>query len=166
MGSCRRTFWVLALLALSATADVFGQTPPQTLVVTSPTIKAGEPVPIDHTADGKNVSPALEWSNVPTGTKELAVICEDPDAPPPVPFVHWVVYKIPATATRLPANLPIEQTTPMPAELAGAVQGMSGFRRPIYRGPAPPAGKVHHYHFIVYALDAALDLAPDSTKGK
>ncbi len=159
--SRRRQFSrALAVLVFSvATAGVFAQTP-ATLVVTSPTIKAGAPVPTDHTADGKNISPTLEWSGVPAGTKELAVICEDPDAPTPVPFVHWVVYKIPATATRLPENLPIDQTTAMPTEIAGAVQGVSGFRRPIYRGPAPPPGKVHHYHFIVYALDATLDLAP------
>ncbi len=136
----------------------------QTIIVTSPTLKAGEPVPKDHTADGKNISPALEWSNVPPATKALAVVCEDPDAPTPVPFVHWVVYKIPGTATGLPENLPIDPATPMPTEILGAVQGLSGFRRPIYRGPAPPPGKVHHYHFIVYALDTALDLQPGLNK--
>jgi Raf kinase inhibitor-like YbhB/YbcL family protein len=48
----------------------------------------------------------------------------------------------------------------MPAAIAGAIQGVSGFRRPIYRGPAPPPGKPHHYHFVVLALDANLDLKP------
>lgn len=137
---------------------------PQTITVTSPTLKADAPVPVEHTADGKNISPAIAWTNVPAGTKELALICEDPDAPTPVPFVHWVVYKIPAASKGLPENLPIDATTAMPAEVAGAIQGVSGFRRPIYRGPAPPPGKVHHYHFIVYALDAALDLQPGLNK--
>ena len=71
-----------------------------------------------------------------------------------------MVYKIPAAAKGLPEGLPIDPAAAMPAEIAGAIQGVSGFRRPIYRGPAPPPGKPHHYHFVVYALDAALDLKP------
>lgn len=132
--------------------------------VTSPTITPNQPIPRDHTADGRNISPALNWTNVPPGTKELAVICEDPDAGNPPPFVHWVIYRIPATASGLPKNIPFEPRAPMPREIAGAVQGTSGFRRPIYRGPAPPPGKVHHYHFIVYALDANLNLPPGLTR--
>ena len=73
----------------------------------------------------------------------------------PQPFVHWVIYNIPATANGLPENLPDRSRSADAAEIAGAVQGLSGFRRPIYRGPAPPPGKPHHYHFIVYALDVA-----------
>ena len=88
----------------------------------------------------------------------MAVVCEDPDAGNPPPFVHWVIYNIPATAMGLPENIPFEPNAPMPAEIRGAVQGLSGFRRPMYRGPAPPSGKPHHYHFIVYALDRG-DLA-------
>jgi Raf kinase inhibitor-like YbhB/YbcL family protein len=153
----------LFLIAVSFWGDAMAQTPP-TLTVTSPTMKAGEPIPRDHTADGKNVSPALMWSNVPAGTKEFALIVDDPDAPTPQPFVHWVIYKIPGTAKGLPENIPIDAATPMPHEVAGAVQGMSGFRRPIYRGPAPPPGKVHNYHFTVYALDTAVDLQPGATK--
>jgi len=60
----------------------------------------------------------------------------------------------------LPEGISIDPTAQMPAEIAGAIQGMSGFRRPIYRGPAPPPGRPHHYHFVVYALDANLDLKP------
>ena len=140
------------------------QTPPATLTVTSPTLKAGETIPADHTADGKNISPALAWSGAPAATKEFAIIVDDPDVPMPQPFVHWVIYKIPGAAKGIPENIPIDAATPMPKEMAGAVQGMSGFRRPIWRGPAPPAGKPHHYHFTVYALAAALDQAPGLTK--
>jgi Raf kinase inhibitor-like YbhB/YbcL family protein len=132
----------------------------QQIVVTSPTLRQGEPVPIVHTPDGRNDSPALAWSNVPTGAKTYAVICEDPDAGNPPPFVHWVVYNIPGTANGLPAALPIDGS-PLPGEHAGAVQGLSGFRRAIYRGPAPPPGKVHHYHFVVYALDTVIPTKPD-----
>ena len=131
-------------------------------------------MPVDHTADGKNISPAITWSNVPAGTKSFALIMDDPDVPMPQPFVHWVIYNIPATAKGLPENIPIDPAASMPPEIAGAVQGVSGFRRPIYRGPAPPAGKPHRYHFTVYALDVNPDLQPglnkqqllDAIKGK
>lgn len=139
---------------------------PQPLTVTSPTLKAGETIPADYTADGKNVSPPLRWSGAPASTKEFAVICDDPDVPMPQPFVHWVIYKIPGTAPGLPENVPIDAATPMPVEIAGAVQGTSGFRRPVHRGPAPPPGKPHHYHFTVYAIDAILDLRPGLTKAE
>lgn len=138
----------------------------QPLVVESPTVKAGEPIPRDYTADGRNVSPPLSWSSVPSAAKELAVILEDPDAGNPPPFVHWVVYKIPATARGIPEGLPIDPAEPLPREIAGAIQGVSGFRRPIYRGPAPPPGKPHHYHFVVYALDANLDLKAGLTRAE
>ena len=141
----------------------------QKISVTSPTLKDGEPIPGQYTPDGRNDSPPLAWSGVPASTKELAVVCEDPDAGNPPPFVHWVIYKIPATAKGLPEALPIDSATKMPADLAGAVQGTNGFRRAIYRGPAPPPGKPHHYHFVVYALDAPLATnagQPPMTRGE
>lgn len=132
---------------------------PAAITVTSPTFKHGQPLPVDYTADGKNISPPLMWTGVPAGAKELVLIHEDPSAPTPQPFVHWVVYKIPATAKGLPENISPDPAVALPADLTGAIQGISGFRRAGYRGPAPPKpGKVHEYHFIVYALDAPLDL--------
>lgn len=151
---------MLAVMGAVLLGVVAAAQTPQTITVESPTLKADQPIPRDYTADGRNVSPPLTWSRVPVGSKVIAVVLEDPDAGNPPPFVHWVIYKIPATAKGLPENIPFEPDRPMPAEIAGAVQGVSGFRRPIYRGPAPPPGKVHHYHFVVYALDAALDLKP------
>ena len=147
-------------LMVLAGAAVLAQGGPQKIAVESPTLKADQAIPRDYTADGRNLSPPLTWSNVPAGTKELAVVCEDPDAGNPPPFVHWVIYRIPATAKGLPENIPFEPGAPMPAGIAGAIQGLSGFRRPFYRGPAPPPGKPHHYHFVVYALDADLGLKP------
>ena len=159
---------LLALgVAVSLAIGVAAQTAPQTITVTSPAFKHGQPLPVDYTADGKNVSPPIMWSNLPAGTKEIALIHEDPTAPTPQPFVHWILYKIPPTAKGVPENIPIDPATPMPAEIAGAVQGTSGFRRAIYRGPAPPKpGRVHEYHFIVYALDAPLDLPAGATKAQ
>jgi Raf kinase inhibitor-like YbhB/YbcL family protein len=153
----------VGFLGLLAAAMPAAQTP-QKLVVESPSLKAGEMMPRDYTPDGRNVSPPLTWSNVPTGTREFAVLCEDYEAGNPPPFVHWVIYKIPGTARGLPENIPIDTSVPMPADIAGAVQGLNGFKRTMYRGPAPPAGKPHGYHFVVYALDAALNLKPNLTR--
>jgi Raf kinase inhibitor-like YbhB/YbcL family protein len=126
------------------------------IAVTSPTLKSGEAMPVRHTPDGRNDSPALAWTGIPGNARELMVFCEDPDAGNPPPFVHWVVYKIPATAKGLPEGMPIDASTPMPADLKGTLQGTNGFRRALYRGPAPPPGAPHHYHFVVYALDAPI----------
>jgi Raf kinase inhibitor-like YbhB/YbcL family protein len=151
--------------ALVVVATVLSaQAPAATIVVESPVLKANQPIPRDYTADGRNMSPPLTWSNLPAGTKDLAVVCEDPDAGNPPPFVHWVIYRIPAAASGLPENIPFEPDAAMPPSIAGAIQGVSGFRRPIYRGPAPPPGKTHHYHFVVYAMDTALDLKPGLTR--
>ena len=155
---------LLLATALAVTSPALAQT--ATLTVTSPAIKGGEAIPAQYTADGRNVSPPLQWSGAPATTKEFAVICDDPDVPMPQPFVHWVIYKIPGTAKGVPESVPIDAATPMPAEIAGALQGTSGFRRPIYRGPAPPPGKPHHYHFRVYAIGAVLDLKPGLTKAE
>ena len=146
-------------LMLGATGTAWAQAAPATITVTSPTLKANETIPKDHTADGRNVSPAFAWTGAPAATKQFALVFDDPDVvfgTPPQSFVHWVIYKIPGTAKGLAAELPMGATLTDPA---GAVQGPSGFRQMGYRGPAPPPGKPHHYTFTVYALDAELPLA-------
>lgn len=155
----------LAALMLVSAAAAWAQAP-AAMTVTSPTLKANETIPKDHTADGKNLSPALAWSGAPAATNQFALVCDDPDAPMPGGFVHWVVYKIPATAKGLPAELPMDATLTAPPELAGAIQGLSGFKRTGYRGPAPPPGKPHHYTFTVYALDAELPLESGLTRNQ
>jgi Raf kinase inhibitor-like YbhB/YbcL family protein len=154
-------------LVLILTSGASAQTP-ATMTVTSPTIKANETIPVDHTADGKNLSPALSWTGAPANTRQFALVLDDPDVVfGGQTFVHWVVYKIPGTATGLPADLPFDQVTltALP-DIAGAIQGLSGFKRPFYRGPAPPAGKPHHYTWTVYALDAELPLEPGLTRNQ
>jgi len=152
---------MLVAFVMAIAATVSAQ--PATLTVTSATIKAGETIPKDHTADGTNVSPAISWSGAPTTTKQFALIMDDPDVQfGGGNFVHWVVYKIPGTAKGLPANVPIDSA--VLKDPADAIQGMSGFRRAIYRGPSPPPGKPHHYTFTVYALDADLSLAEGLNK--
>jgi Raf kinase inhibitor-like YbhB/YbcL family protein len=153
--------WVLGVVL--AVAGLISAQTPAVLTVTSPTLKANETVPVDHTADGKNYSPALNWSGAPANTKQFALVYDDPDVVfgnPPQTFVHWVVYKIPGTAKGLPAELPMDPVLTGPPDIAGTIQGLSGFKRTGYRGPAPPAGKPHHYTWTVYALDAELPLEP------
>jgi Raf kinase inhibitor-like YbhB/YbcL family protein len=132
------------------------------MTVTSTAVENGQPVPKRHTGDGGDVSPPLAWSGVPEGTKELALLAEDPDAPQPQPWVHWVIYKIPADTAGLKEGIP---RTEQVAEPAGAVQGNSSYGTVGYRGPAPPKGHgVHHYHFRLYALDVELDAKPGLDK--
>lgn len=138
-----------------------------TIELTSTAFADGEPIPKKHTADGEDVSPPLSWSNLPEGTKELAVICDDPDAPSEQPWVHWVLYNIPPDVTSLPEGVaPAER----PDQPQGARQGKNSFPEGQtigYRGPAPPSGHgPHHYHFRIYALDADLDLEPGLTKAR
>ena len=148
----------LAALMLGSGSMAWAQA---AIMVTSPTLKANETIPKDHTADGRNVSPALAWSGAPAATRQFALVFDDPDVVfGGQTFVHWVIYKIPGTATGLPAELPMGATLTEAKDLAGAIQGPSGFRQMGYRGPAPPPGKPHHYTFTVYALDAELPLAP------
>ncbi|MEX2583563.1 MAG: YbhB/YbcL family Raf kinase inhibitor-like protein [Gemmatimonadota bacterium] len=126
--------------------------PAGTLMLTTPAFAAGEAIPLRFSAYGENVSPELNWSNLPAGTRSLALILDDPDAPTPEPFVHWVVYNIPASATGLPEGLPTDARLATPADVAGAIQGPTGLGRPGYFGPRPPAGPVHNYNFRLYAL--------------
>lgn len=107
---------------------------------------------------GGNISPALEWSNPPAGTKSFALTVYDPDAPTGSGWWHWVVFNIPASARSIPLNASAE-----PAQLpAGAVQSITDFGAPGYGGACPPEGdKPHRYIFTLYALSTpALELEP------
>jgi hypothetical protein len=157
-----------AAVVAGAIAHAHAQAAPAKLAVTSPAFKDGATMPADYTADGKNVSPAINWTGAPAATRQLTVVLHDPDAPMQGGFTHWVIYKIPATAKGLPENVPAGASV-TGSGIAGAIQGTTGFmafaRRggppvePGYRGPAPPPGSPHHYHFTVYALDN-VDLQP------
>ena len=131
--------------------------------ITSSAFKEGQPIPIEFTDDGDDVSPPLTWTNVPAEAKELALIVDDPDAPRPEPWVHWVIYGIPASVTGLPQDVPHGPRVPT---LPG-VQGSNSFDRSSlgYRGPSPPPRHgMHHYRFTLYALDAPMNLQPGLTK--
>jgi Raf kinase inhibitor-like YbhB/YbcL family protein len=126
--------------------------------LTCPAFQGGQPIPRDHTADGRDVSPPLKWGDVPRGTKSLALICEDPDAPRAV-WAHWVAWNLPAESRELSENVPKVAELPN-----GMRQGTNGFGKPGYNGPSPPPGQPHRYFFILFALDAVLDLKPGTDR--
>ena len=132
--------------------------------LTSSAFTEGGTIPDKYTGVGKDVSPPLAWANAPEGTKSFALICDDPDAPsrskprPEGPWVHWVIYNIPAEAAELSEAVPRKADL---ADPAGARQGKNDFGSDNvgYRGPLPPEGSgPHRYFFKVYALDRMLDL--------
>lgn len=126
--------------------------------VTSPVFFTGGVIPTRHTGDGENLSPPLAWSGLPEAAREIALICDDPDAPTAEPFVHWVLYGLAAATTGLPEGIPAEANLKRPVT---ARQGKNSFGTIGYGGPAPPRGHgTHRYHFKLYALDAPLDLEP------
>ena len=125
--------------------------------ITSPAFEDGEAIPKKYTCDDLDISPPLEWTDVPEGTKTIVIVCDDPDAPMKT-WVHWVIFNIPGDVVRLLENVPPEK------ELAnGARQGMNDFHKVGYGGPCPPSG-THRYFFKIYALDSTLDLPAGISK--
>jgi len=125
--------------------------------LTSAAFKPGEMIPAKYTCDGPDVSPSLTWSDPPAGTKSLALISDDPDAPVGT-WVHWVMWNIPADARALEENVPKKESLPN-----GTKQGTTDFRRIGYGGPCPPSG-THRYFFKLYALDTTLNLPASTAK--
>jgi len=126
--------------------------------LTSSAFRPDEQIPVDYTCDGKNVSPPLQWSGIPSGTKSLALMVDDPDASSGA-WTHWIVFNLPADRTDLPEAVPAGDTAP-----GNALQGRNDFKNVGYGGPCPPPGKAHHYYFRLYALDLLLDVKPGATK--
>lgn len=132
--------------------------------LSSPAFKHGGVIPTRHTGDAADISPPLQWTDVPPGAAELALIVDDPDAPTDEPWVHWVIYGIAAEQEGLPEGV---ERAMEPAIVPGAKQGRNTWDRDNigYRGPAPPRGHgVHHYRFRLYALDRPLSLPSGATK--
>jgi len=116
-----------------------------------------------HPPEGDDVSPPLAWSGEPAGTRHFALIADDPDAPRREPWVHWVLYGIPAGVHELPQGA--SKGAGRVAEPAGVLEGKNDFGDLGWGGPLPPRGHgTHHYHFKLYALDAELELGPGATK--
>jgi len=133
--------------------------------LTAPDLESKGRITLPHVfngmgCNGQNISPALQWSNPPAGTKSFAVTMYDPDAPTGSGWWHWVMYNIPAATTALPDGAGNGKNAP-----SGSTQGMTDFGNKGYGGPCPPVGdKPHHYHITVFALKVdKLDVPGNAT---
>lgn len=124
----------------------------------SKAFKEGQSIPRKHTCDGPDLSPPLEWSDVPQGTNAFALLMEDPDAATGS-WVHWLLYDLPAEARSLPEGVSPTETLPR-----GGAQGKNDFGRIGYGGPCPPPGRPHRYFFRLYALSSRVNLPPGASK--
>lgn len=152
---------LVALVLAVATAEA------AEFVLSSPDIAQGatlssKQVLNGYGCSGGNVSPALEWSAPPAGTKSFALTAYDPDAPTASGWWHWVVFNIPVSAKSLAAGAGTPDGGKLPA---GAIQSRTDFGTPGYGGACPPAGDApHRYVFTLHALDVErLDLKPESS---
>lgn len=140
--------------------------------VTSTAFSDGGHIPRKFTGDGigaqKDMSPPIQWHDVPEGTETLAIICEDIDAPDPdqpiVPFVHWVVVNIPPSLKGLPQGFSAKDVAGQ-EEYGDIQEGVNDFKIPGYRGPMPPKGE-QHFEYRVYALDCKVKLGHKVTAPK
>lgn len=132
--------------------------------LTSPAFEHDDDLPSRFTQDAEDVSPPLEWSNVPEGTQELVLICEDPDADAGV-FTHWIVYGLrPDEAAGLPEGLTPNVLLTEPVELC---QGLNEFDESGYSGPTTADDRgPHRYFFRLHALDVELDVPPGITRAE
>jgi Raf kinase inhibitor-like YbhB/YbcL family protein len=169
-----------ATLALAATSDAGAQvtgtarpptrtiTPPHSqrrFRISAPDLTSRGRIALTHVYNGmgctgQNISPALEWTNPPAGTRSFAVTAYDPDAPTGSGWWHWVMYNIPANATGLASGAGTGRNAPR-----GSAQGNTDFGSKGYGGPCPPVGDApHHYHFKVFALKVdRLDVPGNAT---
>jgi Raf kinase inhibitor-like YbhB/YbcL family protein len=162
----------LAVVVLIAGASVIAaqvkSAPHSHFVLSSPDARLAVRVPEEYTANlfgctGGNLSPALQWSGAPAGTKSFVVTLFDPDVPETGSgWWHWVVYDLPANTTNLPKGAGAERSSVLPA---GAQQGRTDLGNDAYHGPCPDKGQPpHHYRFTIFALSVEkLDVPPESS---
>lgn len=150
---CIGTAWALLQ---NGRADIAGNTTVASMTVASSSFKNGGAIPARFSCDGANVSPDIQWSTPPAGTKSIAIVVDDSDTP--LLFTHWLAYDIPASTHDIPEGASTPST-----RLAHAVEGTNNFGDVGYGGPCPPSG-THHYNFRIYALDVDLTLPPGQNK--
>ena len=156
MGEKYKIIIIFLSLTLLAACSGSAQLPegdfPLEMSLTSPGFQDGCSIPEKYTSEGEDLSPPLVWSGLPDGTKSLALIVDDPDAPLGT-WVHWVVFNLPPNLEELPeaASLP-------------GVQGLNNFKTNRYGGPCPPSGSQHRYFFRLHALDSTLNLDSSADK--
>ena len=129
------------------------------LTIRSDAFEYGQSIPREYTGEGEDVSPPLSWTGVPASARQLALICDDPDAPRPDPWVHWVIYNLSADTTGLAEGVACDEAP------GRAAEGLNTWGSVGYGGPMPPPGHgVHHYRFHLYALDVPADLPAGLSK--
>jgi Raf kinase inhibitor-like YbhB/YbcL family protein len=162
-------FVAIAALALALTVAGRSSSPihsslarnggnPVSFTISSPSFSNGGDIAKKFTCDGADVSPQLTWSDPPAGTKSLALLADDPDAPVGN-WNHWVLWNLAAESRQLGEN--VAKTGQLPD---GSRQGPNDFRKTGYNGPCPPPGKPHRYYFKIFALDAKLELKGSAGK--
>ncbi len=149
--------FLIGLVAAGITVLYSTANAAEQMQLTSTALTDGAPVPAEYTCDGKDASPPLKWTGAPAGTKSLALIVDDPDAPMGT-WTHWVLFDLPPEASELKEGAGKSGN----AELG--VQGVNSFKKDGYGGPCPPKGKPHHYVFKIYALDQKLGLKSGASK--
>ncbi len=128
-----------------------------TFEFSSPAFDDGAAIPIEYTCDGDDVSPPLRWSDVPSGTRAIAIIIDDPDAPSRI-FRHWSAFNLTSGTRSLKAG-----QAATPGLENSTLQGENDFGVTGYGGPCPPAGQEHEYVFFIYALTEQLELEANAT---
>ncbi|WP_341327963.1 YbhB/YbcL family Raf kinase inhibitor-like protein [Methylotuvimicrobium sp. KM2] len=158
-----RLLFLSSLLAASISGLAAEGSQTMSLKLQSPDFNENGPIAKTFTCDGDDISPALTWSGIPSNTKTLVLIIDDPDAPDPkapkMTWVHWVLYNIPASAPGLAKAVSDEELPP------GTLQGKNDWKKIGYRGPCPPTGK-HRYFHKLYALDIELPDLNEPTKAE
>lgn len=131
--------------------------------ITSTAFSPNGNIPSLYTCDGSNISPPLQWSGLPEGTKSLVLIVDDPDAPDPaapkMTWVHWILYNIPPDTTGLVQDISVSKLP------SGTGQGLNDWKRTGYGGPCPPIGR-HRYFFKLYSLNTPLQDLDNPTKAR
>jgi len=156
-----RSLFIMAIaLGASATTSALAQTGEKAMAFTisSSSFSNGGEIAKKFTCDGADVSPQLAWSEPPAGTKALALLVDDPDAPIGN-WTHWVLWNLPVSARGLPEG--VSKTAKLPD---GSEQGKNDFPKTGYNGPCPPAGKPHRYYFKLFALDGKLEMKAGAGK--
>ena len=135
------------------------------MTIQSSAFVQGQAIPIRHTGEGQDLSPPFSWQGVPQVTREFALICEDPDAPTPEPWVHWLIYSLPPQTQSLPEGIPRDGLLTSPVAASQGCNSWPAGKNLGYLGPMPPKGHgLHHYHFKLYAFDVPLNLPPGTDK--
>ena len=166
MNMCRVVgvgLWIAVSVCAQAQQGAPAATPPAPMLMTIAAYADGATVPVKYTcsAGDESVSPGIQWSQVPAGTQSFILVLADLEAHPDkgmVPFAHWILWNIPATARNLPEGLPSGTT------LADGTHQMKGRKGPVYLGPCAAPGPSGHYMFSLYALNTTLNLAEDAQR--